>query len=346
MSLIEDVPVRRLLVVFCSVALLLSGCGGGDDGPKALPQGGPFQLPTVSNASPGTDPEIRSSTQPPDTSVTQILTEGKGRAIKDGDVIAADYKGQVWESSGAVLPPFVNTFDSGVLWVGSIDAVIPAWTKKLPGVTVGSRVLLIATPEDAFGIKPPEGQPILPNDTLMFVIDILDAFPRSTGPSGETVTPAANPKLPKVTGSKNPKVTVPDADPPKDLIAEILVRGDGAKVTDGAWVAVHYTAVVWRNGKIFDSTWERSAGPTPLATRMAIRGTPLNDKPSGGVIEGILKGLVGKAVGSRVLLVVPPAQGYGKDGLADKGVLGTDTLVFVLDILGSYRSGARPAAAP
>jgi peptidylprolyl isomerase len=37
-----------------------------------------------------------------------------------------------------------------------------------------------------------------------------------------------------------------------------------------------------------------------------------------------------------VLLVVPPAQGYGSTGASQAGIKGTDTLVFVVDILGSY----------
>jgi peptidylprolyl isomerase len=38
-------------------------------------------------------------------------------------------------------------------------------------------------------------------------------------------------------------------------------------------------------------------------------------------------------VGSRVLLVIPPSLGYGKAGSAQAGIKGTDTLVFVVDIL-------------
>ena len=45
--------------------------------------------------------------------------------------------------------------------------------------------------------------------------------------------------------------------------------------------------------------------------------------------------LVGKPVGSRVLLVVPPADGYGAAGSPPK-IKGTDTLVFVVDILAAY----------
>jgi len=34
-----------------------------------------------------------------------------------------------------------------------------------------------------------------------------------------------------------------------------------------------------------------------------------------------------------VLLVIPPAEGYGTSGNSQAGISGTDTLVFVVDIL-------------
>jgi peptidylprolyl isomerase len=58
------------------------------------------------------------------------------------------------------------------------------------------------------------------------------------------------------------------------------------------------------------------------------------------VIPGWSDGLLGKKVGSRVLLSIPPAEGYGKQGSSQAGIKGTDTLVFVVDILGSYNPGA------
>ena len=47
------------------------------------------------------------------------------------------------------------------------------------------------------------------------------------------------------------------------------------------------------------------------------------------------KGLTGVPVGSRVMLIVPPADGYGKTGNAQAGIKGTDTLVFVVDVVGA-----------
>ena len=91
-------------------------------------------------------------------------------------------------------------------------------------------------------------------------------------------------------------------------------------VTAGQTVTVHYTGVIWATGKQFDSSWDRGA---PLDTVIG----------QGSVIAGWDEGLVGQTVGSQVLLVVPPDKGYGTAGQRRAGIKGTDTLVFVVDIL-------------
>ena len=42
---------------------------------------------------------------------------------------------------------------------------------------------------------------------------------------------------------------------------------------------------------------------------------------------------MGQTVGSRVLLVVPPADSYGSAGRPQEGIDSTDTVAFVVDIL-------------
>ena len=51
------------------------------------------------------------------------------------------------------------------------------------------------------------------------------------------------------------------------------------------------------------------------------------------MIPGFDEGLIGQTVGSRVVLVIPPDKGYGAEGNSQAGISGTDTLVFVVDIL-------------
>lgn len=52
------------------------------------------------------------------------------------------------------------------------------------------------------------------------------------------------------------------------------------------------------------------------------------------MIAGWDEGLVGQTVGTQVLLVIPPDKGYGASG--SEGISGTDTLVFVVDILDAF----------
>ena len=98
----------------------------------------------------------------------------------------------------------------------------------------------------------------------------------------------------------------------------MLKKGDGETVADGASVTVHYTGVIWATGETFDSSWTRGE-PATFSTS--------------GVVEGFSAALVGQTVGSQVLAVIPPAQGYGDTPPESSGIGATDTLVFVIDIL-------------
>ncbi len=99
-----------------------------------------------------------------------------------------------------------------------------------------------------------------------------------------------------------------------------MVEGDGVEVAGGDVVVVHYHGVNWNTGEVFDSSWER--------------GEPASF-PTGGVIPGFRDGLIGQSVGSRVIIVIPAELGYGPSGGTSDGSIGpTDTIVFVVDILG------------
>src|SRR4051812_23255576 len=153
--------------------MLVAGCNGGDDKPTSAASASAFAFPTVSTDKVGEEPTIVSKGKPPTTTQVKVLREGKGRPVGADDVVVTDVKGQVWDKDGVDLPAFVNSFKSGDLLIRPITAVVPAWEKALPGLKVGSRVLLIAPPADGFGDQGNSGVGILPFDTIMFVIDIV-----------------------------------------------------------------------------------------------------------------------------------------------------------------------------
>ena len=61
------------------------------------------------------------------------------------------------------------------------------------------------------------------------------------------------------------------------------------------------------------------------------RGEPLVS-PLSGLIQGWSIGLTGVKVGSRVLLQIPPAFGYGAQG-SGESIPGNATLWFVIDVV-------------
>jgi peptidylprolyl isomerase len=92
-------------------------------------------------------------------------------------------------------------------------------------------------------------------------------------------------------------------------------------VKKGQTIAVRYLGQVYRGKKPFDENYTGDL----LSPQIGV----------GGVVPGWDKTLVGKRVGSEVILAIPPKDGYGKAGSPNAGIKGTDTLYFVVDILGA-----------
>lgn len=129
--------------------------------------------------------------------------------------------------------------------------------------------------------------------------------------------------LPTATGTfgDKPAITFPDSGAPADLVVEVLERGDGAIVEAGQTIEVNYLGQIWGGG-IFDNSYDRGSSiEFPIGV--------------GVVISGWDSGLVGQPIGSRVLVSIPPHEGYGPNGVPQAGIGGDDTLVFVVDILGA-----------
>jgi peptidylprolyl isomerase len=276
------------------------------------------ELPTVDGGF-GETPTIEvPDSAPPSELVVKTLSEGDGPAVKSGETIVVDYAGVRWEDGQT----FDSSFDRGSpagFGIG-VGAVIPGWDSGLVGVKAGTRVLMVLPPDEAYGDTSP-GEPIQAGDTLVFVVDVLGSHAGNEAASG-TPAPTEDDSLPAVSlSSKAPQITIPAGSPPNRLIAIPVVVGDGPEVKSGDTVVVQYKGVLWRNGEEFDSSWSRQQ---PFVTAIG----------QGAVIPGWDKGLVGQTVGSRVMLVVPPKDGYGDAGQGK--IKGTDTMVFAVDILGTY----------
>lgn len=182
---------------------------------------------------------------------------------------------------------------------------------------VGSRIAAVGTTESILGAGVVTQNGLDPQQTLVAIIDVQDAFiSRAQGPS----LPPLN-GLPSVSLAANgqPGLSFTNSTPPADLRIETLIQGSGTTVAEGDTVLLNYTGVNWNTRTVFDSSWERGA-PAQFATT--------------AVVDGFGQALVGQRVGSQVLVSIPPAYGYGDNPPSGSGIGATDTIVFVIDILG------------
>ena len=143
--------------------------------------------------------------------------------------------------------------------------------------------------------------------------------------------------LPTASGKfgDKPKITVAkDTKAAKTLESDVLVEGDGPTVKKGDLLVADYLGETYANKKVFDNSYDRKVPAAfPIGT--------------GNVIPAWDKVLVGAKIGSRVLMSVPPKQGYGKKGNEQAGIKGTDTLVFVVDLIARYpKSGTAQKNTP
>jgi len=122
-----------------------------------------------------------------------------------------------------------------------------------------------------------------------------------------------------VAAMRKPEVTIPDEQPPSELVMHDESVGDGPEATAGSGVTVHYVGVSWSTGEEFDASWNRME---PFRFGLG----------QGQVIAGWDEGVQGMRVGGRRRLTIPPHLGYGAGGVG--GVIAPgETLVFVVDLL-------------
>jgi peptidylprolyl isomerase len=309
--------VALALLLPTAVAVALAGCGSSASTPTNTNAG-----VKISSAT-GKAPTVTIPASKPGTSlVTKTLAAGSGPVIAATDSILANFEVYVWRGNKThklLFSSYTSTPQVLPVKIGLTGLQTALSTAK-----VGSRVMAVLPPKYGYGPSGNSQIGVKPTDTLVWVVDVLKAFTPSQGATGQHVTDGGG-TLPKVSASAgvSPQVAIPKSAPPSKLVVKTLIKGSGTPVKSGEAIVVRYVGSIWRTGKVFNDNWPSVTQPT----------TPPNVFQLGQLIPAWNTGLVGVPVGSRVMLVVPPAEGYGKTGQASAGIKPTDTLVFVVDIL-------------
>jgi peptidylprolyl isomerase len=314
----------RLAAALAVPALLLAGCASADPKPaSAKPDAAPAALKTVTVSGDfGKKPTVKLERTPTVLSRTGtiVVKAGDGAAVTTGQRVTVDYllvnakDGKEADTSFGRQP---------ANFVADPTKLMPGLANSLIGQKVGSRVLAGIAPRDGFGQQGNSELGFGKDDALIFVLDVKSATTPLKKATGDPVTPPAGLPTVKDNGDQAPTVTMPSTAAPNKTVVQPLIKGKGPAVKAGQTISAAYVGQIYGTGKVFDSSYQSGQ---------------LLERPvgAGQLIPGFDKGLVGQTVGSRVLLVIPPADGYGTSGNAQAGIKGTDTLVFVVDILDAY----------
>ncbi|UFU01647.1 FKBP-type peptidyl-prolyl cis-trans isomerase [Ruania suaedae] len=294
----------RSLALLLAAGLALTACAEADEGPSPAPETDAAPSTAAEDvALPEVDGEFGDApafgfddTEPPEGLQVEVLSEGDGEQVEEGAVVVAHYAGIVWGEQET----FDDSYSRGEPSMFSLNSVVQGWTQGIPGHPVGSR-LLLSIPND-LGYGPQGGNPnagIGAEDTIVFVVDVVDAFGR--GATGEAdaaeVTPAADLPVEIAGGLGEPaSVTVPeDAAEPQELDSIVIAEGSGEAVATGQSVAIGYATTAW-DGTAAGSSWplEGTGGDGPYAGFVG----------SGSIVDA----LVEVPVGSRVLVLTPASE--------------------------------------
>ena len=306
----------RNIVKILSVAtagILLLGCG--NDGGESAATDSSTEVPTsiesvptptpagdVDNADLSVKPLV---TIPPSSPPTELLIEdlvvGSGSPVGVGDFLIMDYVG-VSYSTGL---QFDASWDRGSPFPFELGAgrVIQGWDQGIVGMSVGGRRSLTIPPELAYGENGSGSGSIGPNETLVFVVDLIASVPAN---------------LEKPTVALTSESTT-------ELKTNDISEGSGATVQTGNVVYIHYVGVSASTGEQFDSSWDR--GRSEFIGYVS--GT-------GNVIQGLDEGRLGMQVGGRRTVVIPPDLAYGENGAGDGLIAPNETLIFTVDLLGTH----------
>lgn len=314
--------IRPAFATLVIVGVMLGGCAT-----RPLVLGSPTPTPTASDdvgcAAPGSasDAVLASGALGASPVVTadgpfavdrverSVLLDGGGEPVGAGDLVEVTIT-IVNATSGDRAP---GTASARVLL--EAGATQPGLLATILCSTTGSRIVGVVPAEDAFGSV---GQPELaigPGDDLVLVVDVLARIPLQADGSPNAL-PDGFPALGlEFDADGRPTVTIPADAPPDTSASATLLVGTGPTVGPDDEFLIQFQGVNWRTGAVFEQTW----GDAPRS---------LLD-----LLPGVDTAIVGQPVGSRIVVIVPPADGFGASGSPSRGIAGTDTVVYVVDIL-------------
>lgn len=316
----------RPVAALCAVVLLsaLTACGSDPEEGTADEAGSATgELSEVSftgEVGEGLTAEWSAAVEQPEETRVETLVAGDGEEIAEGDTVTA----YLYVGNGSTQEDVFSDYDNGAPEsIPNDEQVGEVFLEMMDGATYGSRVVAVTTPTDLLGESAESNSLGLGlDDSVVVVMDLVEKQETSPTPSSDEAEDASPDSQPTVESKGGDPVGLdfsgleePALDAPVQRL--VIEEGDGDPVTTSDTVTVDYLGAVYDADAPFDESYSR--------------GEPLVS-PLSGLIPGWSIGLDGVPVGSRVLLQIPPAYGYGTQG-SPPNIPGNATLWFLIDVV-------------
>jgi peptidylprolyl isomerase len=298
-----------------------SGAAGNDTKSEASSAAGTGQLDEVSftgDVGKSLKATWSSKIATPTSTTVTTLVKGAGDDVADGDTVNAF----LYVGNGSTQKDLYSDYDNGSPEaIPNSDQAGDVFRQLFADATYGSRVVAVTNATELFGQNVEGNQlGIGADDTVVLVADLVEKQEQSPTPTDDKAHDASPETQPTVvekdgkpTGLDFSNVEEPELDTPVQRV--ILKDGTGAAVKASDTVKIDYLGATYDAKQPFDESYSTQ----PLTSALS------------GLIQGWTIGLTGVKVGSRVLIQIPPAYGYGAQGSG--AIPGNATLWFVIDVL-------------
>ena len=177
----------KLIILIVALGLAAGAVGCGEDeesGGSGGAESAATATPTETASAPGVEALVQGTSDatgakpevpapegdPPTELVMRDIVKGKGPKAKPGDTLTMQYVGLAWSNG----QQFDASWDSGQPFPFQLGAgmVIQGWDEGMVGMQKGGRRLLVIPPDKGYGPQG-AGDAIGPNETLVFVVDLV-----------------------------------------------------------------------------------------------------------------------------------------------------------------------------
>jgi len=282
--------MRRAIAMLAGALVSLAGCSGV---PGADPSAVTIDAITV-GVGDGGEPKLDYPIGGDFAKVeSRIEWEGDGEKVVDGDPVLLDLYSESLATGNVIVDTYVELPQAYLM---APELLGQELYDALLGHRVGTRILLVLPEEPTHPALGP----------VAIVADVLPS--QAVG-----VTQATEDDMPFVVSGVHgaPSLTFrEDTDLPTDLASAVVIQGDGPQIHTGSRVLLNYLEVSATTRETVASTWPLETGPWGVTVGQ------------GQMPTGLEQSLIDVAQGSRIIVIVPPVEGYGDD-----------RLIFVVDVL-------------